>query len=88
MEMKFAINMDTQILNKIWFQYTKISESVLIIENLRLPCKRKDSNFIELCFIKFAEHHLCTFNCVSKQSPDDLIVRYILRSSAQRRELG
>jgi hypothetical protein len=47
-KMKFAINMRTQILNKICSQYKGISESVLIIQNVRFPGKRDDSDFTEI----------------------------------------
>jgi hypothetical protein len=42
MRMKFAINMHTQILNAVFSQYKGISESVLIMQNVRLPGKRDD----------------------------------------------
>jgi hypothetical protein len=48
MKMKFAINMHSQILNTISSQCKKISESVLIIQNLLLPGKKDDFNFSEI----------------------------------------
>jgi hypothetical protein len=47
-KMKFAINMQTQILNRICSQYKGISKPVLIIQNVRLPGKRDDTNFTEI----------------------------------------
>jgi hypothetical protein len=71
--MKFAINMHTQILNKISSKYKGISESVLIIQNILLPGKRDDFDFTELKLHKFAGGHLFTQSlsgCRRKQSLD------------------
>jgi hypothetical protein len=45
---KSAISMLTQILNTICLQYKGVSESILTIQNVRLPGKGDDSNFIEI----------------------------------------
>jgi hypothetical protein len=48
MKMKFALNMHTQILKKIRSQYKGVYKSVLIIQDVRLPGNRDDSNFTEI----------------------------------------
>jgi hypothetical protein len=48
MKMKLAVNMHTQTLITICLQFKRISESVPIIQNVRLPGERDDSNFTEI----------------------------------------
>jgi hypothetical protein len=48
MKMKFAIDMNTQILNKICSRYEGISESVLIIQNVHLPGIRGYTDYTEI----------------------------------------
>jgi hypothetical protein len=55
MKMKFAIIFHTQICNTICLQYKGISESVLLIQNVRLPDERDDSNFTEIRLHKICQ---------------------------------
>jgi hypothetical protein len=55
MKVKFAINMQIQILKKICSQYNRISKSALIIQNVRLSVKRVDSNFTEIRLNKICQ---------------------------------
>jgi hypothetical protein len=48
MKMKFAINVHTQILNTAYSQYKRISNSVLIIQDVRFCGKRNYSNFTKV----------------------------------------
>jgi hypothetical protein len=62
MKTKFAISIHAQVLNTIYSQYKRMSESVVITQNVRLPGKRDFSNFTEIRLHKIFPNTVCVQN--------------------------